>query len=536
MKQKIVLSLVRTAAAHTKGGGMPGSIRLRLAAVVVFLLGAGAQAFAESGHAVGPGCDPERRAIAYHAGSILGAAWETSRHGNLPVPCAVVTGSTTETATVGVSRDGTLFYAPQSTGVAVPPGVFTSRNDGATWNVESPTLQPGTTSGIPWLHVNPQTNRVWFAPTGPVPATCTDILALPASQHTLAQVAWSDDEGRSWHSPPGDPAACRQLQGGMSIVEGPAPRGQPQPVHYPHVVYHCGNVSDGAIPWSVHCWKSLDGGQTWSFVAGPNNPPSDCVMQKGRYGGRGRAVGPDGTLYMSVECLPTAGGMGLAGIAGPGPLYLASSRDEGNTWNYQFVTNTSYEVNEAMVVGSLAVDEESNLYIAWVDDQNRPLLIVGKGTRWGNVLNVAQPGVNYVSKVAVAVDSPGHVAVAYIGSTGGIDGTFNGYIAESREALGNDPIFVGASVNDPKTPLMSSAYAESAISASQGRIWFLTNAFGPDGTAWAAFHCANMTNGTTTGVPAASITCPNGEAPPAAPLALGVVGRLANDHGNQNHH
>ena len=150
--QKIVLSLVRTAAAPTKGGGMPGSTRLRLATAVVFLLGAGAQAFAESGHAVGPGCDPERHAIAYHAGSILGAAWETSRHGNLPVPCAVVTGSTTETATVGVSRDGTLFYAPQSTGVAVPPGVFTSRDDGATWNVQTPTAD--RTEGammIAWL-------------------------------------------------------------------------------------------------------------------------------------------------------------------------------------------------------------------------------------------------------------------------------------------------------------------------------------------------------------------------------------------------
>src|SRR5215469_15838786 len=44
------------------------------------------------------------------------------------------------------------------------------------------------------------------------------------------------------------PQTCRQLQGGMSIAEGPAPKGQPQPVNYPHVVYHCGNVSDGAIP------------------------------------------------------------------------------------------------------------------------------------------------------------------------------------------------------------------------------------------------------------------------------------------------
>lgn len=72
---KIVLSLVRTAAAHTKGGGIPGSTRLRLVAIAAFLLfvlGAGAQAPAAAGDAVGPGCDPARPAVAYHAESILG--------------------------------------------------------------------------------------------------------------------------------------------------------------------------------------------------------------------------------------------------------------------------------------------------------------------------------------------------------------------------------------------------------------------------------------------------------------------------------
>jgi len=459
---------------------------------------------------VGPGCDPTRTAVAYHAG---GTAL-TSHHRNLSIPCAVVTGSTMETATVGVTSRGTLFYAPQSTGAAVAPAVTRSRDDGATWDVKTPTLQPGTGSAIPWMHVDPQTNRIWFAMIGPVPSTC------PASDVTLAQITWSDDEGRSWHTPSGDPADCRQLQGGMSVAEGPAPHGQPHPHGYPHVVYHCGNVSDGAIPLSVHCWVSLDGGQTWSIVQGPNNPPSDCT---GKYGGRGRAVGPDGTLYMSIQCPPTAGGVA---IAGSGPLYLASSHDEGNTWDYQFVVNTSYQATEELLVSSLAVDNAGNLYIAWVDSNNHPMLIVGKGSRWGSPLNIAEPGVNYVTRVAVAVNEPGHVALAYVGSTGGMSGTFNGYIAESKHALRRNPTFFGASVNDPAEPLMSSAYA-NAITANQGRIWLLTAAFGPDGTPWAAFHCANLTNGVTTGTPT-SITCPNGAAAPAAsPLALGVVGRLA---------
>ena len=475
---------------------------------------------------VGPGCDPAHPAVAYHAASVLGGAVPIDSHqGNRPIPCVVVAGSTTETAMVGISYlDGTLFYAPQSTGVRVPPGIFISRDSGATWNVESPTLQPGTTSGIPWMGVDPQTNRIWFAPTGPVPAGC------PSG--TKAQVTWSDDEGLTWHSPPGDPADCRQLQGGMNIIEGPAPHGQPQPVGYPHVVYHCGNVQDTAIPLSVHCWRSLDGGQTWSFVQGPNNPPSDCVMPNGvngKFGGRARAVGSDGTIYMGIECQPAAGGVTLAG---PGPLYLASSSDEGNTWQYQFVTNTSYENNFSTISTDLAVDQAGNVYIVWVDQNQNGLLIVGKGSRWGNVLNVAQPGVNFVTRVAVAVKNPGDVAVAYVGTTGGIDGTFNGYIAESNNALGADPTFIGAPVNDPQKPLMSSAYAESAVSASQGRIYALSIIFGPDGMPWAGFHCGNTTNGTTTGVPLASLTCPNGAAAPPAPLALGVVGRLARGHGN----
>src|SRR6516165_454060 len=487
------------------------SVVLMVPFVVLALLVWGVGSAPAADHNVGPGCDPTRTAVAYHAG---GTAL-TSHHGNLPIPCAVVTGSTMETATVGVTSRGTLFYAPQSTGAAVAPAVTRSRDDGATWDVKTPTLQPGTGSAIPWMHVDPDTNRIWFAMIGPVPSTC------PASDVTLAQITWSDDEGRSWHTPSGDPADCRQLQGGMSVAEGPAPYGQPHPHGYPHVVYHCGNVSDGAIPLSVHCWVSLDGGQTWSFVQGPNNPPSDCT---GKIGGRGRAVGPDGTLYMSIQCPPTAGGVA---IAGSGPLYLARSRDEGNTWDYQFVVNTSYEATEELLVSSLAVDNAGNLYIAWVDDNNHPMLIVGKGSRWGSPLNIAEPGVNYVTRVAVAVNEPGHVALAYVGSTGGMSGTFNGYIAESKHAFGRNPTFFGASVNDPAEPLMSSAYA-NAITADQGRIWLLSAAFGPDGTPWAAFHCANLTNGVTTGAPSTSITCPNGAAAPAAPpVALGVVGRLA---------
>jgi hypothetical protein len=491
------------------------SLRLGSAALM-FLLGAGAQAFAQSGHTVGPGCDPVRRAVAYHAGINLGASVQTS-HGNLSVPCAVVSDSTIDSAPVAVFLDGTLVSAPETTvATGAGPAITISHDGGATWKVQNLPLQAGTLSTAMWVNVDPGTNRLWLAPMGTNPGTCPGITQV-------AQVIWSDDEGVTFHTPPGDPASCRQLSGGQSVIEGPAPVGQPQPVGYPHVVYECGQVSDSAIPLSVHCWKSLDGGQTWSYAEGPNNPPSDCT---GKYGGRGKVVGPDGTLYMAMECTPAAGG---ATTGGPGPLYLATSHDEGNTWSYQFVTSTSYYNTDAvLLVTALAIDQQGNLYITWVNAQNQPMLIIGKGSTWpSSPLNIAQPGVNYVTRVAVAVNSPGHVALAYTGTTGGIDGSFNGYITQSSDALSTNPTFIGASVNNPSQPIMSSAYAEN-ITSNKGRIWTLSPVFGPDGSVWAGFHCANFTTGVTTGVPAASITCPNGAAAPsAAPLAFGVVGRLA---------
>ena len=495
-----------------------GFVASGLAAVGAFMLIASNPAVAAR-NPVGPGCDLSRPAVSYFAGIAGRGSEPASLRPRLAIPCAVVTGPTTDTATVGVSqRYGTLAYAPQqATSSMAAPAITISNNNGANWKVRTPTLQPGTGSIIPWLNQNPTTDRIWFATLGPVPSSCSQYAGS-----NLAQINWSDDEGKTWHSPPGDPADCRQLQGGMNVTEGPAPLGQPQPVNYPNVVYHCGNVSDGAIPLSVHCYKTLDGGQTWSLLQGPNNPPPKCT---GKFGGRGRAVDLNGTFYMSVECQPVVDGRA---VAGKGPLYLATSHDEGNTWSYQFIVKTSYEANESVLVSSLGVDKTGNLYLAWVDADNQPMLIVRRGSTWGYPLNVAQPGVNYVTRIAVAVRKPGDIAVAYVGSSGGQSGTFNGYISESRNALDLDPTFLGAPVNDPASPLMSSEYAESATSAGEGRIWVLSAAFGPDGTPWAGFHCGNLTNGTTTGVPAASITCPNGATPPAPPLALGVVGRLAN--------
>jgi hypothetical protein len=455
--------------------------RLRLAAISLFLFlplviaaplaGAGA-----SGDAVGPGCDPARPAVAHHAGG----APLASQPAAAPIPCAVLTGPTTDTATVVVASSGTLLYAPQSMGSWAPSMITRSGDAGATWKVLTPTSTFLHGSVIPWLDVDAQTARIWYATLGFCPTDATE---------TVAHISWSDDEGATWENSPGDSTGCRQLEGGMSVVEGPAPDGAPPPHGYPHVVYHCGNVMDGVVPLSAHCWTSLDGGQTWSFVQGPNSAPN-CTNERPR----GRAVGPDGALYMSIQCSEG--------------LQLATSRDEGTTWQYQNVLNTTIG---RLDVSSTTVDNAGNVYIAWVDGEGLPWLIASQAqaTSWRSQLMIAAPGVDAVTRVAIAVKEPGHVALAYVGSSDGGQ-TFNGFVTESRDALGGDPTFWSAPVNDPAQPLMSGSYARSSTIGD--RLWFLTDTFGPDGTPWASFHCAQET------------PCRGGQ---SGQGPLGVVGRLA---------
>ncbi len=327
----------------------------------------------------------------------------------------------------------------------------------------------------------PCINRIWYATIG---------AGSKCGGESYAHITWSDDDGKTWQNPTDD--TCRQLQGGMSVVEGPAPACGAKPVGYPHVVYHCGNVQDAVSPLSTHCWKSLDGGDTWTYVEGPNNAPN-CDNERPR----GRAVGPDGTFYMSIECA--------------GKLEIATSHDEGASWQVQPLAATEGTAINRVDVSSITTDKAGNVYIAWIAGGaggsralGQPYMLIShtKGTTWGPREMVAAPGVDAVEEVGVTADRPGHVAISYLGSPDGGQ-TFNGYLTESWNAQHADPTFWSAAVNDPQQPLMVGPTGTSAVHGD--RLWFVTVAFGPDGSAWTAFHCAHTT---------------------ACPLRDGVAGRL----------
>jgi hypothetical protein len=413
------------------------------------------------------------------------------------------TGPTTDSAEIGVTGSGAVFYGPiaQLDGITAPSvplpapsgvgpsAVMTpflpslvarSTNSGAYWQrvVPSPVPLPVSPHGsvIPLVRVDPETSRVWYA------------TPVPCGANLGVSISFSDDDGASWQQ---SFVGC-PTQGANALLEGPAPEGGEQPTGYPHVVYYCANL--GEVPAAsrsvIVCHKSLDGGRTFVQVPGtPDSVPSrpECGTIDNFAETRVGTVGADGVLYFpQVVC--------RAGKA----LRLAISRDEGTTWQYKPLVEA--EVQD-LYPPALVADQANNLFLTWKGAGGLPYLMVSRdgGDSWSSPLQVGAPGTTGIRRVAITAREPGHISLSYLGSTDG-GATFNAYITESRDALDADPVFWSASVNNPAQPVGS----QDESLAVGDRIQDLNGMIGPDGNPWAAFHCAYtaLCPGTRVGVAA----------------------------------
>jgi hypothetical protein len=425
-------------------------------------------ALAQADPSAGP-CDPARRAVAHRADGTP----EAAQLDNRPVPCLSIVGRTSESASVGVGRTGSLFFAPLIENTSRPPqntlegpeSVMRSRDGGTSWTK----LSSGgpTTGGFvpPWMSVDPQTSRVWFVTT--LPTLCG------------ARISWSDDDGESWKT---NPVVGCPAQGANKLIEGPAPKGGAQPTGYPHVVYFCANGQD-TVSSSVSCYRSLDGGQSFDAVGSPDPArPDGCDEQ---HPARAGVVGRDGVLYF-----PTS----MCGVLG-----IAISRDEGASWQWRTIAAT--EVKDTYIA-TLAADAAGTLYIAWIGAGDLPMLTVSRdaGESWSPPTRVVAPGVRQVRRVAITAGRRGQIALAYQGTTDGV--WFHGYITTTTDVLAPHPLFFSATVDAPASPLVRGSDAQEF----GDRLLYQTTVLTSDGTVLAGFHCAKTPR------------CPSGR--------TGVFGRL----------
>ncbi len=448
------------------------------------------------------GCDRSRPALAYR----LGGQVVRPQPAGAPVPCLeVVDQRTSESADVDVLASGEILYAPlvENTYPAPlddrgPAEIAVSSTGGRSWRA----IVPGDTNHIldvpPWMSVDPQTQRVWFASV--LPDLCG------------AEISWSDDAGRTWQT---NPAVGCPAMGSESVLEGRAPPGGAEPSGYPHVVYYCANLSD-LSPSNLWCYRSLDGGSSFSFTGSFSDPPPKpgCNTE---HPARPGAVGPEGYLYFPIfQC---------------GALSMAVSRDEGASWHR--VPIGTYAVQD-MYTTSVAVDPAGNLYLAWIeglpgastppagggpnpateaiDGAGVPMLAISRdhGATWSRPVEVGPPGIRNAQMIAIAAHRVGQIAISYLASAHGGE-LLDGWLSETGNALAARALWWAAPLNDPATPLIDTRNS----TGFGNRLFFNTDSFAPDGVPWAAFHCAF------------TAACPNER--------IGVVGRLLPSGGRPAH-
>jgi hypothetical protein len=366
--------------------------------------------------------------------------------------------------TLGVTKDGTMFYQALDGG----PVVARSKDWGKTWKDVSPEIagrkrHPDTLD--PFLWVDNETGRVF---TYDFFFGCSEL-------------SFTDDGGQSWTT---TTLNCG-LMDHQNLFAGPAALSTP--IGYEHVVYSCSSQA-GATIYSVaaQCLKSLDGGLTWAPTGEPafvtnHQPENDLGIEGYCHGAIGHGfVGKDGTVYVPKAFC--------------GQPWLAISKDEGLTWERVQVAKNGVPQTTIGVYeheASVAADDKGNVYYFWMGADRQPYLAVSRnGKKWSNPIPVGPPNLKEATLPHLAVGGVGKVAVVYYGSTDSPgkpfpqnddcrdkmvecfrnlfflnppdpkryrDVTWNGYMTVSADVLAMRPTFHTVTVNDPGDPFVRGA-------------------------------------------------------------------------------
>jgi hypothetical protein len=398
---------------------------------------------------LGPGCAPDRPAVAHRAGGVIAVDPSGKNHDPAPIPCYTKTGWRTSEIGFVVANNGNLVLQPVFDGDEGPIGAITSTNQGITWEFVRPTMpdDPPRKDGFDEnLGIDRKTGRIfWITPDYPLSQGATG---------ELSRLDASDDGGKTFFRASVSPLGVSNIVTGNpqldhpQVFAGPAPprlRGLMR--EYPNVVYAC----QGNRPQV--CGRSLDGGKTFAL---PTNLPSGCSSPTPHAQGLHGVVDNQGTVYLPYSPCQL-------------PL-IAISDNAGNSWR-------TVQVADTLLIGfgmlSLDIDKAGNLYAGWVDSSDRlPRLSISRdrGEHWSAPLVVSAPKVNEAALPTLVVGDVGQIAITYLGSTNSpgvpfpppcalatvcpayANETWNTYITETWNALNDNPLFWSAPINNPAYP------------------------------------------------------------------------------------
>ena len=445
--------------------------RVGRAALAALAAALGAAALAGPAAAVAPlasTCHAEWPVAAHHPGA---APVSSAAAGQLPLACGVQTGYPASESSLAVAGNGTLVYSPAET----ENSMARSLDGGATWNLTEPAVEQPTSfwnTVDPWVIADRRTGWVfWTHATGPVrnegglPQGAGFYLAGALGFQAYA----SRDDAASWSTADYSTAPTGDWEKLFTGPPPPASTGAAQPSGYPDVVYLCANSPVEVAGPGRLCYKSLDGGATFS-IAGYTSPsvgqPQDTCPPLNFNNG---AADSAGTIYIPATCENSD--------------YVAISRDEGASYTWTPVEGAPTGSLTSGPYLQLAIDDADNLYALWPANGLLYLSVSrDHAASWSPPMMVSPPGVHNAQRAAFAAGAAGNVGIVYYASTDPNAQKFSAYISQTRDALATSPVFYSGPINDPAAPI----FHDYGLTGASPRVDFIGGAYDPAGTSfWA---------------------------------------------------
>jgi hypothetical protein len=251
------------------------------------------------------------------------------------------------------------------------------------------------------------------------------------------------DDGATW-----SPMTFPEPHGPDHETVGAGPYAAPAPPlagvsGYPNAVYYCSQDVVQAV--GASCGRSDDAGLTFnpaSLVFGALSP---CGAIHGHI-----KVGPDGTVYLPQNQCTRPDGVGGQG--------MAVSSDNGQTWSYSVVPDSTAKPLNAGTDPSIGVGAGNSVYFGYEAGDGHPRIAVthDHGQTWSQSVDVGIPyGIQNTKFPEVVAGDDNRAAFAFLGTTSagddqaaGFPGVWYLYVAYTYDG-GQTWTTVNATPGDP---------------------------------------------------------------------------------------
>jgi hypothetical protein len=278
-------------------------------------------------------------------------------------------------------------------------------------------------------------------------------------------VVHSDDEGASWRVAAEPPGCSPATRGDWpKIFSGPF-KGR-APGRYPTAVYVCNFIPNVLVAASIGCWRSDDGGDHFAFTGFLPTVNGLCKA--------GDVQGGTGATIVHGSGRVLANGDVVVPLTVCGRPAVVLSSDEGRTWTGVATGGRSLGLEDVLTGGeglvlavtdhvwseNLAVDDDDNLYFAYIRDGVHLMVSRDGGRSWRHLGVVTPPSLVHAIVVSVTARDRGEVALSYYatpdkGDALGARGmNWRAWMTYSADALSNEPEFHSAPTSPESAPTM----------------------------------------------------------------------------------